>query len=286
MLIKLRGCTSTRLRLAATALIRVAAIGLLAFASAAEAETIGARYEVYTGGFKALSIQARAAIGDRTYDVEANLKTTGAIDWILRFTQKVEGRGRIETTATPRLYISDGTFLGTPRLTRLDYRPDGGVDARLDPPNNDDDDRTPVPEAMKAGTIDPITAFVALNRAAVASGSPCSGKVPIFDGRRRFNLVLEEDGVTAVEPSQYTAFSGPALRCKVHMERLAGFQRNPRFNARPPGVSILYVARFGERETWLPVRLESDSGFGLVVGHLVEVDAPARPLGRGPRPAS
>jgi hypothetical protein len=271
--------------LAATALIRATAIGLLAFASTASAETISARYEVYTGGFKALSIQARAAIGDRAYEIDADLKTTGVIDWILRFTQKLEGRGQIETTATPRRYVSDGTFFGTHRSIRLDYRPDGGIDALLDPPNNDDD-RTPVPEAMKAGTIDPVTAFVALNRAAAASGSPCSGKMPIFDGRRRFNLVFEEDGLAEVEPSQYTVFSGQALRCKVHMERLAGFQQNPRFNARTPRVSILYVARFGEREMWIPVRLESDSSFGLVIGHLVEVDAPARPLGRGPRPAS
>lgn len=259
---------------------------ILAFvALPAAAETISARFEIYMGGFKSVSIDARAVVAERAYDVEASLKTTGMIDWILRFSQRTGGRGEIGETTSPLLYRSDGTFLGTRRTTRLDYRTDGSIAANLHP-SDEDDDRTPVPEGMKRGTIDPMSVFIALNRAAAEGGSPCNGKVPVYDGRRRFNLVLEDDGVSAVEKSQYTVFSGPALRCKVQMERLAGFQRNPRFNAQPARISIVYVARFGEGAWWLPVRLESESSFGYVVGHLVGVDAPVRPLGRGMRPAS
>ena len=270
-----------------TGLIRTGTAGaaLLLLTLPASAETIGARYDIFTGGFRALSIQARAQVGDSTYGIEASLRTTGVVDWILRFTQKIESRGTIASAPLPRSYLSEGTFFGNPRSIRLDYRADGRIDALLDPPN-DTDDRTPVPEAMKLDTFDPMSAFIALNQAATGGRSPCSGKVPVFDGRRRFNLVLEDDGPSVVEPSHYTVFSGPAIRCKVQMERLAGFQKNPRFNAREPRVSILYVARFGESAMWLPVRLESDSSFGLVIGHLVEVDAPVRPLGPGRRPAS
>lgn len=268
----------------ATALTRAAAIGLLGIGLPASAETLGARYEIYTGGFKALSIEARAVVSDHTYDVEAGLKTLGVIDWILRFTQKLEVRGRIGAATTPLLYLTDGTFFGNRRSTRLDYREDGRIEAVLHPAQ--DDDRPPVPDDMKLGSIDPISAFIALNRAAAETGRPCNGKVPVFDGRRRFNLVLEEDGLGVVEPSHHTVFSGAAVRCKVQMERLAGFQPNPQFNTKAPRISILYVARFGDGALWLPVRLESDSSFGYVVGHLVEVDAPVRPLGRGLRPAS
>jgi hypothetical protein len=271
------------LDLPAAILIRAAVLALVALP--ASAETLGARFEIYMGGFKALAIQARAVVDDRAYGVEASLKSTGMMDWILRYSQKVEGRGEIRGETSPLLYHSDGTLFGTRRTTRLDYRADGSIATNLHPAN-EDDDRTPVPEAMKHGTIDPMSVFVALNRAAASGGSPCNGKVPIYDGRRRFNLVLEDDGVSAVEKSQYTVFSGPALRCKIQMERLGGFQRNPRFNAQPPRVSIIYAARFGDGAWWLPVRLESDSSFGYVVGHLVEIDAPVRPLGRGLRPAS
>lgn len=286
--------------MATTGVIRAGAAALLfltlpvltlpVLAVPASAETIGARYDIFTGGFRSLSIQARAAVDESAYGIEADLKTNGIIDWILRFTQKIESRGTpgqgAATNPNPRLYVSNGTFFGTHRSIRLDYRTDGRIDALLEPPNDDDDGRMPVPEAMKLDTIDPISTFVALNRAAAAGGSPCNAKLPVFDGRRRFNLIFEDDGPTVVEQSHYSVFAGPALRCKVQMERLAGFQLNPRFNARTPRVSILYVARFGESGMWLPVRLESDSSFGLVIGHLVEVDAPVKPLGRGPRPAS
>lgn len=271
--------------MAATGLIRVLATSLLLLALPASAETIRAGYEIYTGGFQAMSIQARAAVLAETYDIDVNLRTTGVIDWILRFNQKIETRGRITNAPFPLSYVSNGTFFGSQRSIRLDYRGGGRVDAIIEPPN-DDDDRTPVPEAMKLDTFDPMSVFVAVNQAAADGGSPCRAKVPVFDGRRRFNLVLEDDGPGVVESSTYSVFSGPALRCKVQMERLAGFQQNPRFNSRAPRISILYLARFGEKALWLPVRLESDSSFGLVVGHLTEVDAPARPLGRGPRPAS
>ena len=269
------------------ALILGAILALLGPTRPVWAESISARFEIYTGGFKSLTIQARATADDRTYGVEASLKTTGMVDWVLRFSQKAEGRGETGETpsAQPLHYVADGTFFGSQRTSRLDYHHDGTVTTVLHPAN-DDDDRTPVPDALKRGTLDPLSVFIALNRSAAGSGSPCAGKVPVYDGRRRYNLVLEDDGVGAVEKTQYTVFSGPALRCKVQMERLAGFQRNPRFDNQPPRVSIVYVARFGERGWWLPVRLESESGFGYVVGHLVEVDAPVRPLGRGTRPAS
>ena len=263
---------------------RAALIGLLGIALPAQAESIGARYDIYTGGFKAIGIQARAVVTERTYNVQANLKTMGFLDWILRFNQTLEGRGRLGATTTPLLYLSEGTFFGTRRTTRLDYLEDGRIDAVLHPAN-EDDERTPVTDDMKPGTIDPLSVFVAVNRSVQAGGQPCSGRVPVYDGRRRFNIVLEDDGVGAVEASPYSVFSGPALRCKYSMERLAGFQPNPRFNARTPPVSILYAARFGESDLWVPVRLESDSAFGYVVGHLVEIDAQVRPLGRDLRPA-
>ena len=268
-----------------TALLRAATLSLICLTLPASAETIGARYEIYAGGFHALGIKARAVLTDESYDVAVDLKSTGALDWLLRFSQKVEGRGQIGATTAPLHYLSDGTFFGSQRTTRLDYRTDGRIEATLKPAT-EDGERTPLTDDMKLGTIDPMSAFVAVNRSAKETGNPCTAKIPVYDGRRRFNVVLEDDGVSAVEGSRFTVFSGPALRCKFSMERLGGFQISPRFNAQTPRISILFLARFGEGGTWLPVRLESDSTFGYVIGHLVEVDAPARPLGRGLRPAS
>lgn len=261
-------------------------LGLLALVLPASAETISAQYVVYTGGFKALAIEAEAETTDAAYGVQASLKTVGMVDWFLGFNQKLEARGTLGKSALPRVYVSDGVFWRKHRTTRLDYGGDGRVATSLHPVDENEDDRPPVPEEMKVGTIDPATAFIAVNRAAAEGGSPCRARVPIYDGRRRFNAVLEDDGVGVVEASRYSSFSGPALRCKFSMERLAGFQRNPRFDAKTPRVSVLYLARFGESGLWLPVRLESDSTFGHVVGHLVQVDAPVRPLGRSLRPAS
>lgn len=266
-------------------LAKGATFALLSLAAPASAETINARYEIYTGGFNALGIQARAAVEAEAYGVDVSLKTGGFIDWLLRFSQKIEARGKTGNSVSPSLYATDGTFFGTRRSIRLDYRPDGRIEAHLFPPD-DDIDRTPVTDEMKVGTIDPVSAFIAFNRMGASGGSPCNGRVPVFDGRRRFDIIFEDDGPGVVEKSHYSVFSGPALRCKFQMERIGGFQKNPRFNPNTPRISILYIARFGDPGLWLPVRLESDSTFGNVVGHIVEIDAPVRPLGRSVRPAS
>jgi len=252
----------------------------------AAAETFNIRYEIYAGGFKALTLDTRAVLAERTYDIDVALKTAGWIDWLISFHQKLGSRGVTEASTQPLLYQSDGVFLGKRRTTRLDYRADGAIEAALNPPN-ENDERTPVPDSMKPGTIDPVSVLVAVNHAAAKGGLPCSGKAPVFDGRRRFNLVMVDDGVAPVEPTQYSPFSGPAVRCRITMERLGGFMPNPRFNPETENrVHVLYLARFGETGVWLPVRMESESTYGNVIGHMIAIDAKVQPLGRAIRSAS
>jgi hypothetical protein len=258
-------------------LLRVLVV-LLGAAAPATAETINAQYAVYAGGFKALGIDARAEIEDNRYAVRGTLKTMGIVDWILGLTQTLESQGRIDGAVLPQSYVSDGVFWRNHRITRLSYGADRRVAVTM-VPNEEDSDRPKVPEELTVGTFDPLSAYMAANIGA-RTGSPCNGTFPVFDGRRRYDVMLEEDGVGNVEPSPYSSFSGPALRCKFSQRRITGFQRNPRFDAKTPRVSILYLARFGEGGVWLPVRLESDSNFGYVIGHLVGIDAPAKSLAR------
>jgi hypothetical protein len=252
----------------------------------AAAETFNIRYDIYAGGFKALGMDARVTLAERTYDVEVALKTAGWIDWMLGFNQRIGSRGIVEAAVRPLLYQSEGVFLGKRRTTRLDYRDDGRIEATMIP-LDEKDDRPPVPEAMKPGTIDPVSVLVAVNQAAAAGRLPCSGKAPVFDGRRRYNLAMEDGGVAAVAPTQYSTFTGPAVRCLITIERLGGFIPASRFNPETENrVHVVWLARFGESGTWLPVRLDSESTYGDVVGHLTAIDAKVQPLGRAIRSAS
>jgi hypothetical protein len=257
--------------------VLVVLLGAAAPGGSAAAETLNSQYLVYAGGFKALGIDARAELEANRYAVRGTLKTMGFVDWILGFTQTLESKGRIDGGVLPQTYVSDGVFWRNKRITHLSYSADRRVAVTLVPPNEEDSDRPKVPEELTVGTFDPLSAYMAANVGA-RTGSPCNGTFPVFDGRRRYDVMLEEDGVGNVEPSAYSSFSGPALRCKFSQRRITGFQRNPRFDPKTPRVSILYLARFGEGGVWLPVRLESDSNFGYVIGHLVGIDAPAKSL--------
>lgn len=246
-----------------TALLRAATLSLICLTLPASAETIGARYEIYAGGFHALGIKARAVLTDESYDVAVDLKSTGVLDWLLRFSQKVEGRGQIGATTAPLYYLSDGTFFGSQRTTRLDYRTDGRIEATLKPAT-EDGERTPLTDDMKLGTIDPMSAFVAVNRSAKETGNPCNAKIPVYDGRRRFNVVLEDDGVSAVEeaasPCSPARRSAASSRWSASAASRSTPASMPRRRAFPSSFSLVSArAEPGCRSGWKATRPSATS---------------------------
>src|SRR5690606_23078870 len=100
------------------------------------------------------------------------------------------------------------------RRVRIGWRSGEIVLAEATPPP-ELDDRSPVPEALLAGTLDPLSAAL---RAALAAeaGRPCEGRLDIFDGRRRYALHFEDRRQDA-----------DALRCRVRLERIGGMSRDP-----------------------------------------------------------
>jgi hypothetical protein len=174
----------------------------------------------------------------------------------------------------PEVYRNDGQWLGSSRSVKLSYGESGPISAELNPSANEDE-REAVPTALWAGTVDPLSLVLAVNRKAEAE-SPCSVSVPVFDGRRRYNLHLEALGTETLKASSYSSYAGPALKCRVIWERLAGESHNPTWVQRRPPLTTAWLAQFGRSHLWLPVRLETESGIGHVVGHMTGI-APANP---------
>ena len=87
-----------------------------------------------------------------------------------------------------------------------------------------DGDREQVPDDLRQGTVDPITASAEVAQRLAATGS-CAGVVPIFDGLRRYDLVYEDLGMTEIGPSRRDPYRGPARLCRASVRSIAGFLR-------------------------------------------------------------
>jgi len=156
----------------------------------------------------------------------------------------------------------------------LAYRPNGSVVITADPPTVE------ASHAASAGlaerTVDPVTATMALIDHVVRQGE-CGGRLPIFDGTRRYDLVVSPVGESEVAPLAFSFYSGPARQCAVAVELLDGFNENDVRRGFYPLANDLWLANVIEGVPPLPVRAIGRSSLGVMRLDLID----AKPIAAG-----
>ena len=116
--------------------------------------------------------------------------------------------------------------------------------------------------------MDPISAMLNLVHA-VARDGRCAGRVPVFDGRRRFDLAARDLGEQDLVRSGVASFEGLARRCRVTFEPVTGFWRDERWEQPKTSEIEIFLATVVPGGPPVPVRLEAENAFGAVRIHLV-----------------
>ncbi|CBS88732.1 DUF3108 domain-containing protein [Azospirillum lipoferum] len=250
-------------------------------APAAMAEPVRATYRVFVGGVTALDVDATLEVTGDRYRIAVSAVTGGTIGRLFSWKTESQSDGhRQGEDLRPASHRQSSQFRGEPRSVTLTYGPQGDVSATVTPPP-ETDDREPVPPALQRGTLDPLSAVLDL-LLAVGASQHCDRSLPVFDGRRRYDMMFTEVGRRIVDPSRYSVFSGVAQQCRVSYKPVAGYGKSgptgrfwQRSNPadRPP--VDLWLAPVAAGYPPLPVRLETDSDFGSVVAHLTGVTPPS-----------
>jgi Protein of unknown function (DUF3108) len=247
---------------------------LLTASQAGAAEPVRLGYAIYAGGFHVLDATIVLDLGREGYTVEVNAQTQGMLGTFFPWQTLARSDGRMNAgEAEPRTHRQTGTWRGKDRAVNLYYDGSGSVLAEVRPPD-DPAEREPVPPEMVPGTTDPLSAVLSV-AGAVAVGRGCSETVPVFDGRRRYDLTFREMGSRNLAPSKYSVFSGAAVQCQVTSKVLAGnWKKESGFASddekRKP--VALMLARVVEGMPPVPVRLEGESRFGEVIMHLTSAE--------------
>lgn len=247
---------------------------LLAAAPASAFTTSGERIELtfdVTAGARVAQMSLAYSVTGDAYEIVSSQRSVGFLDWIFPWRSATEVTGLFRGPASvPTSYRSEGVFRGNPRKVELFFE-DGKV-VRMDTvPENRDDERDEVPLELRAGAIDPVSAILAAIRKANDTGS-CSARVPVFDGRQRYDIVFEDLGPREVPRHHASAFQGMARACEFNWVPIAGRRRNANITAandRRGGLA--YLAPIGVGAAEAPVRIEFHAWFGTVVGHLRDV---------------
>ncbi len=244
----------------------------------AETETrVKLVYEIYLGGLHVGSIQLSAEISRQRYRLVADTRSRGLIDMLVRFSSEAETVGRFDNGKfKPQWYETNGTWISQQRRVRNDYDRAGRVQNQAVPPARDDD-RDPVPPEQMTGTLDPLSAGLTALQA--AADGRCRHRIPVFDGRRRYDLTI-----TGGHPDRVAGpfYSGPAFRCSVRLERQIGFSRKPWLSVGEVSDSTqVWIAKPAPDLPAVPVRMRTDAGPVVALVHLVRFD---RAVEHGARP--
>ncbi len=244
---------------------------------------VGLDYKIYIGGLEALAANLTIAADPARYDVEIKATTAGAIGRIFPWVIHIASKGNVAGDhLQPVEHIQRTNFQGKDRSTTLVYDGHGGFLDRKVVPDPGEDQRDPVPPEQTRDTLDIVSGVLAGLRNVDRTGS-CAGRVPVFDGRRRFDLIYSDDGHKMLEPSDVAPYGGDTLKCVVKVEPVAGFWRKNQkkfFTRKVDGedqvVPIeVYIARVGAAHMEVPVRIESTSPFGPLVLNLQGVHDPS-----------
>jgi Protein of unknown function (DUF3108) len=269
-----------------TARLAVSCVGLaivvsLSPAPARAAESAAARlvdltYDVYLGGLHIFTFDVNLTLQADRYRVSAEGGTQGVVEWLYEWQTKLaaEGldrNGRIE----PQRYDVESNWQGTARTVQLGFAEAGRYDLQqIPPPEPDPDIEGELPELLPDGTVDPLSLAVAAARALERNGR-CDQTVPVFDGRRRYDLTLTHVDEATLPPNEYSIYHGPAVRCSFSMKRIAGFRkswqskRQPDDRSSPP---TIWVAAIREDLPPVPVRYDGAIALGNIVIHLTRAD--------------
>lgn len=262
----------SKLRIALPLLLAAVLTAVLPFktGSAEAPKSLLLSYDMWEGGLHALSLETRMNRGESAYSVKFSVRTRG-LAWLVHpFSLKAQTDGIAdEQGLRPLHYRSTSEKRGKTRRQEITYLEDGSLDVRREPKKTGKRKKNRVPEDLTSGTLDPASALLSIIDAFARAGR-CEGSIPVYDGRRRYDLLVTQTGSRSLKSNGYGMYSGPATVCRIAVEQLAGFKKKRQRKGRFPSVIDVWLAPLAGGDLAVPVRLEGKTDRGKMILHLVE----------------
>jgi hypothetical protein len=217
--------STTRRKVHASLLALASALVLTAPAAAEPWPTsVQATYRIAFNGFDIGSFAFRATVDGRSYTVEGDARISallGAFQW--RGISRSSG-SITDLDARPVGYSFAFNGTGKSGSIRVGFKQGNVTSVALEPQTPPRPGTIPLHQSHLHGVLDPLSAVLALSRA--RGGNVCARRIPVFDGKQRFDLVfsyLRQQNIAETHPSGQP---GVAIVCRVRYVPLAGHVSN------------------------------------------------------------
>jgi hypothetical protein len=244
--------------IAATALVALAA----SMPSARAQARLTAQYTISVAGISIGRGDFTAEIAGGRYAAVGSGRAAGFLRILVSGEAAVAARGVLsEDKSVPSNFTA--TMTSDDERSSVNMTLDNGVVKDLTAESSDQfDDRVAVTDAHRVGVIDPVSAMLVPAGSAVAlSPQACQRTLPIFDGRRRYDLKLSFKRMDKVETDK--GYRGPVAVCAAAFRPIAGH--------RAGSMLVKYLSDGRDLELWLaPISGTNVLGpYRLSVAHMI-----------------
>ncbi len=254
-------------------------VALIAFSApalveSAHAQRLDARYAITMTGIRVGQSTWKAEIGEARFSAEA---TGGSVDLLSIFTK---GEGVAQTSGS----VKDGALVPASfssamvedgDKTEIKMTFEEGTVTGVDEKGPTPTDRVPLREEHMRGVTDPLSAFLLGNGAAAGlSRQPCERTLAIFDGRRRYDVVLS---FKRTEELARKPYEGRVLVCNLVLRPIAGHRANSmvmKYIAGRRDIEIAFAPMAGGRYL-APLRLTVPTLLGTIAIEATQFDTAA-----------
>ncbi len=202
-----------------------------------------ALYDISFAGFTVGSFNFRSKVGKRRYSLAGDAKVSavfGAFKW--RGSTRSSGIARAGKP-NPKSYDFDFQINSKRGSVRMAFLKGHIIKNDVSPYKPYSAQHVPLRSDHLRNVYDPISAVMALTRSS-AGRHPCRRRIPIFDGKQRFDLVLSPAGRQKIREARPSGQPGLAYVCKVRYVPLGGYKKNSqtRYMASNPGMRVVLRA--------------------------------------------
>lgn len=239
----------------------------------ATAEPFRLEYRVDFGNLRVIEAEVRFDVKSDRYEITGSGMALGPLAWYSEWRGETRTVGRIDgDRLLPTLHQNNGSWRGESRSAMLKYLGLEDISVSTVPPP-DPVQVTTVPPDTIPGTVDPLSAILQLLSQVAETGS-CQGQAEIFDGRRRYDLLVSDRGMATLPADRPWDFRGLGRLCALKSERIGGFWRDRETRPDEDTDRVVWLAPL-QQGLWVPVRMEFPAPIGSIVGRAVRPGASA-----------
>jgi hypothetical protein len=240
--------------------------------------SVRALYEINFNGFNVGTFEFESQAESQSYTLTANARLSvllGAFTW----NGETRSFGMIVNQAPkPAAFTFDFKSNLRAGSTKLGFS-DGTVTniAHLPPPIAKAD-IVPVREQHLKGVVDPLSAIMMLSRSPAAN--PCDRRIPVFDGKERFDLQLSHKGDVRVAEQAPSGQPGLAHVCRVRYMPIAGHKVDDETKFMAANNDIEVALRpVPSANLFVPyqVSIPTMAGSATIVSKRVQIVSPGKP---------